>query len=633
MLCAHCATPVPTEARYCHQCGSLVSDAEGQASASASMDREALLRLENLLREETGEEFEVLRQLGRGGMAVVFLARDVHLARLVAIKVLPPELTFGHGVERFKREARTAAALDHPHIIPIYRVGTGGVLFWYAMKYVEGQSLDQLLHERGRLPLDETTRILGEVAAALDYAHRRGVVHRDIKPANVLLDAHDRAVVTDFGIAKALSSGPLTASGSLIGTPYFMSPEQWLGRAVSGSSDQYSVAVMAYRMLSGHVPFDGESAIEILQKHCGTPPPALERAVPGLPEHVYDAIARALEKKAEARFPTVGDLVAALRAPSVRKVVTQREAATEETATEQISPPVSRSVSPVRPRLVRKPRGAHSHAPSTGRRTRREFRIIAVVVSAAVVVLAIGEGVPRVRRAGGLAEVLRSATSRWSGSAPSTERSAGGPAASSPLQGPPTESESGPGAPQRADSAADEGLPREAGGAAEVAAPPPAPPARGVVMVLGLPRGGLVMAGGVRRQATFEMPSGEHAVELLAAGYAPQRAIARVGRGDTVRIRFSTRPLLAPREQAPPQTQPATRAAAILRIQVQPPSRIIVDGRDFGEQRTLVDSVAGGVPHVISIVPVRAGYARKDTTVTPRPGDTLTVRIRLEGGQ
>ncbi len=285
--CAHCATPVPDNARFCYSCGTAVSDAEGQAAATASMDNSAFLHMETLLREDTVGEFEIERMLGRGGMAVVYLATEVHLSRKVAIKVLPPELTFGHGVERFKREAKTAAALDHPHIIPIYRVASGGKLFWYAMKFLEGQALDEMLKERERFPLDETIDVLSQVADALDYAHEHQVIHRDIKPANVMFDNRGRVVVTDFGIAKALTEGTLTASGSVIGTPYFMSPEQGMGKPVTGAADQYSVAVMAYRMLSGQVPFEGDSAIDLLHNHCMFPPPPLETECPGLPRHVY----------------------------------------------------------------------------------------------------------------------------------------------------------------------------------------------------------------------------------------------------------------------------------------------------------------------------------------------------------
>ncbi len=326
--CAHCHTPIPDDAKFCFSCGSQVSDAEGQARASQSLDTDSLAHMEKLLREDTAGEFEIHSLLGRGGMAVVYLATEIHLSRKVAIKVLPPELTFGHGVDRFMREAKTAAALDHPNIIPIYRIASGGKIFWYAMKYLEGRSLEDVLRERHSLPLDETLEILSQVADALDYAHEHSVIHRDIKPANIMLDARNRVIVTDFGIAKALTERTLTASGSVVGTPYYMSPEQGMGKGVTGRSDQYSVAVMAYRMLSGQVPFEGDSAIDILHKHVMVPPPPLESIAPLLPPHVCRAIHRALEKKPEARFPTVTALVHALRSPAALDERAVSEAAT-----------------------------------------------------------------------------------------------------------------------------------------------------------------------------------------------------------------------------------------------------------------------------------------------------------------
>ena len=251
MICDHCHTPVSDEARFCPSCGSLVSDADGQSAATAAMDQHSFSQMERMLREDTKGEYTIERMLGRGGMAVVYLATEPQLLRKVALKVLPPELTFGHGVERFKREAKTAATMDHPNIIPIYRISSSGNLFWYVMKYLEGQSLDEMMRERDVFTLDETIAILEQVADALDYAHQRQVIHRDIKPANVMFDSRNRVVVTDFGIAKALTEGKLTATDSIIGTPYYMSPEQGMGKPVTGASDQYSVAVMAYRMLVG----------------------------------------------------------------------------------------------------------------------------------------------------------------------------------------------------------------------------------------------------------------------------------------------------------------------------------------------------------------------------------------------
>lgn len=162
-----------------------------------------------------------------------------------------------------------------------------------------------MLRERGAYSVDETLEILEQVADALDYAHEHQVIHRDIKPANVMLDSRNRVIITDFGIAKALTEGALTASGSVIGTPYFMSPEQGMGKPVTGAADQYSVAVMAFRMLAGHIPFDGDSAIDILHKHCMMEPPRLSESAPHVPKHISDAIDQALSKKADERFPNI----------------------------------------------------------------------------------------------------------------------------------------------------------------------------------------------------------------------------------------------------------------------------------------------------------------------------------------
>jgi serine/threonine-protein kinase len=272
--------------------------------------------LELLLRRETAGEYEIERELGRGGMAVVYLATELALGRRVAIKVLPPSLTFGRGaVERFKREAKLAAALAHVHIIPVYRVSSGR-LFWYAMKYIEGRTLADILLERTRLPLDQSIRILEQTADALDYAHERRVVHRDVKPANVMVDAGGRVVVTDFGIATEVVDGFTSGSGIVIGTPFYMSAEQSRGEILSGAADQYSTGVMAYHMLSGRVPFDGKTAVDIVHQHCVAPPPPLEGLRPGLPREVYGAIDRAMAKDPLDRYPSVGAFVAALKGPA-----------------------------------------------------------------------------------------------------------------------------------------------------------------------------------------------------------------------------------------------------------------------------------------------------------------------------
>jgi serine/threonine-protein kinase len=314
MNCYKCATPLPDNSRFCLSCG---ADVSGETSEHTLAVEHPDPELQHKLQEELGTDYVLERELGRGGMAVVFLGRDAHLGRKIAVKVLPPELTFGSGgaiIERFKREARTAATLDHPNIIPVHRVSTGGKLFWYVMKYLEGESLDHILEREGQLPVDRCALILSQVAEALGYAHKKQVVHRDVKPANVMLDAEDRVTVTDFGIAKALDANTLTASGSMIGTPYYMSPEQCSGKRVAGASDQYSLGVMAYQMLGGHVPFTGDSVVEIIKKHCMDPVPPLGVLRPNLPQALIVVVERALAKSPEERFASVVDFAKAFAA-------------------------------------------------------------------------------------------------------------------------------------------------------------------------------------------------------------------------------------------------------------------------------------------------------------------------------
>src|SRR5438067_3776118 len=189
-------------------------------------------------------------------MAVVFKANEVGLRRVVALKVLPPELGLtARAVERFKREARMVAEIDHPNIIPVYRVGQFGGILFIVMKFIEGKSLDALLQDQGALPVPVTLYVLRAAARALAYAHACGIVHRDVKGANILVDSDGRVMVSDFGVALRSSDVTLTADGTVIGTPAFMSPEQCAGRRAGPQSDQYSLGIVAFQMLTGSVPF------------------------------------------------------------------------------------------------------------------------------------------------------------------------------------------------------------------------------------------------------------------------------------------------------------------------------------------------------------------------------------------
>jgi hypothetical protein len=268
----------------------------------------------DLVRSSLEAEYDVREELGRGGMATVYRAIDRALGREVAVKVLPFTLAFDEAlVERFQREARTAAQLEHPHIIPVYRVGRAGQVTYFVMQLLRGRSLSSLLQECGRLSAAEVRRVLLETGSALGYAAKRGVVHRDVKPDNILLDETGRCVVTDFGIAKSASDPKLTATGTAVGTPRYMSPEQARARDLDGRSDLYSLGVVAYECLVGHTPFDGGDAFAILMEHISAPVPR-----PALSTHeewaLFEVIERLLAKRPEDRFQSAEALADALGA-------------------------------------------------------------------------------------------------------------------------------------------------------------------------------------------------------------------------------------------------------------------------------------------------------------------------------
>jgi serine/threonine-protein kinase len=263
-------------------------------------------------------EYSLQRELGRGGMGIVYLARDVQLDRDVAIKVLPAHLArTAESRERFVREARTAAGLSHPHIVPIHRVGEAGGFVFFVMSYVEGETLGERLRTRGPLPPAEAARVLREVAWALAYAHGRGVVHRDVKPDNILLEAGTgRALVTDFGIAHGgAHAGPATDPGMIMGTAHFMSPEQAGSERIDGRSDLYGLGVVGYLAVSGRLPFEAPSLPALLVRQATETPTSVLRAAPGLPPALGAAIDRCLARDPADRFPD-GEALAAALAPA-----------------------------------------------------------------------------------------------------------------------------------------------------------------------------------------------------------------------------------------------------------------------------------------------------------------------------
>ncbi len=271
-----------------------------------------MIDLQQRLANGLGGRYAIERELGQGGMAIVYLAHDVRHDRKVALKVLRPEISAEIGAERFLREIKMAAGLTHPHILPVFDSGEADGLLFYVMPNMAGRSLRERLDRERQLPLDEALRITREVASALDYAHRHQVVHRDIKPENILLH-EGAAMVADFGIGKALSGGSsVTQTGMALGTPAYMSPEQAGGESnIDGRSDLYSLGCVLYEMLTGEPPFTGPTAQSVIAKRFVSPIPKV-RTVRDVPEIIDDAVTRALARTPVDRHPTAAQFAEAL---------------------------------------------------------------------------------------------------------------------------------------------------------------------------------------------------------------------------------------------------------------------------------------------------------------------------------
>jgi predicted Ser/Thr protein kinase len=309
MECVKCHTPLPDGSKFCYACGADVTGG-GTMGASATGTEVLMQRLQRLVEGK----YKVERMLGKGGMGAVFLAHDLTLEREVAIKVLPPDISMDeHIVKRFQQEAKTAAKLDHTNIIPIYRVESEGGLNYFVMKYIAGTSLEDVLDQKQPLANDYIQRVLWEAACALGHAHQRGVVHRDVKPANIMFDHDGRVMLTDFGISKALQAASgFTGTGMIIGTPHYMAPEQAKGGTVDGRADQYSLAVVGFRMITGELPYTGDSVHTILYKHIFEEVPRAASKRGDTPAFLTTAISRALSKEPDQRFPTMEDFATAV---------------------------------------------------------------------------------------------------------------------------------------------------------------------------------------------------------------------------------------------------------------------------------------------------------------------------------
>jgi len=268
-----------------------------------------------VLAEAVSDRYKVEREIGRGGMATVYLARDLREGRAVAIKVMHSGLAASLGAERFAREIEIAASLSHPLIVPLYDSGSAGGVLYYIMPFVEGESLYERLERERQLPLDDAVRIALNVADALGYAHGRGVLHRDVKPENILL-AEGRALVADFGLASAIGAADrrkLTETGVMLGTIFYMSPEQLRAdRDLDQRADIYSLGCIAYEMLTGEPPYSGRSLEDVISRIIRAPVPSARRLRSNVPAAVDRAVARALAKSVDERFGSMQEFGAAL---------------------------------------------------------------------------------------------------------------------------------------------------------------------------------------------------------------------------------------------------------------------------------------------------------------------------------
>ena len=309
MTCPQCGVTLDGLTTSCARCGAVITGG-GNDGVRAE-------RIRQRLQAQIGAAYQLTGLIGRGGMGIVFRAKEVALDREVALKVLAFDALLNpEAFARFEREAKLAARLDHPNIVPIFAVGQGDGAAYYTMRFVRGGSLESLIADKGALALNEAVRLLREVASALDFAHAQGIVHRDIKPANILLSESGHAMVADFGIARAFTGDDgSSTSGShtgVVGSPAYMAPEQWRGDKPDGRADQYALGVLAFELLSGQRPFREASMQELLRKHLNDAPPELATVRTGLPPHVSEAIRRAMAKEPADRFPSSAAFVAAV---------------------------------------------------------------------------------------------------------------------------------------------------------------------------------------------------------------------------------------------------------------------------------------------------------------------------------
>ncbi len=615
-FCPRCKSPLENAANFCANCGADISGVWGPNGESLGKTIAVEIdpnvdTLAQLLTTATLGEYDIYGELGRGGMAAVYLGLDLALNRKVAIKTMLPELVTREGmVPRFKREAQTAAALSHPHIIQIFTVKETKQLVYFVMKFIEGRSLESVIAEKGPLGIDMAQVVLSQVAGALAYAHRKGVVHRDIKPANIMIDEDGWAIVTDFGIAKVQEAQNLTATGTAIGTPHYMSPEQFHNKAVTGASDQYSLGIVAHEIFLGKKPFDGATYAEIITQHLFEPPPDMRAIRPEIPEHIANAVKRMLAKDPAERFPDLDAAVTELGTPHKKEgdvVRTQMISLVKNGPQKKVRMSVPMSPIPA----TRKP--ADDAATVVEKKTRprpvvsekRSFPAWAAVL--AVVVLGGGGFLGWRAMQGDAPTVPAPETSALvTDSIPVTP--AGGEVANAEAPATATKTKQD-----------------------EPAASVPAAPTTGRITVTNLPANGVVMLNSRRQSGRqFSARPGTYELRMEAAGFEPVTRQVSVVAGEQIQVAFDRRERAsAPVAQrpAPVRTEtPSSQGLATLRLIISPPATVFIDNVSKGEKTRTSEELVPGT-HTLRFV--KDGWQTKDTVVTVSAGQTATVRINL----
>jgi serine/threonine protein kinase len=551
---------------------------------------------QDIVQQALEDEYEVIGELGRGGMAIVYKAREKALEREVAVKVLPFSLSHdSEFVERFEREARTAAKLEHPNIIPIYRVGRSGNVIYFVMKFLREKSLSEVVEERGKLEPREIRKLLSECASALGYANKHGIVHRDIKPDNIMFNEAGQAVLTDFGIAKAATGTRLTGTGMAIGTPYYMSPEQARAQSLDGRSDLYSLGVVAYQCLMGSVPFDGDDAFAISYKHImeELPTPVLDSTEQYA---LFRVINKMMAKNANDRYQTAEELIEVLEGKDA--------AAPRSSVTTAATTPMAAVASPQMTAGGTAAKGMPSSTmaqttPTTpmpltspGQRpVRVKKKRSGVLVGMVTFMLLGGAGGGGYYYMYVLGQEIPYLSPLLAEFMPPPDTAVVSPPRDS-LEVPVDDSTAAPDSAAVADSAA----PVPDSAAVDSTPSVTELPNFGVLVLTGLPQGARVRVnGGLVQGATHTLDAGSHRIEVQARGFEAYSQTALVPRGDTVVFAVAMTQLA---EETPP-----------------PPVRQVSQCNDFNETYNLRSECfdARPVPRVAPLVPLTPQIAGMPT--------------------